>query len=220
MYRMFSLHSGRRLLLPLLAIPLLILPCLFAQETTAGLQGTVKDPSGAGIAKASVEVTQPGADRYQEDGYRRRRSLPVCESAAWHVHAQRHGYRLPRLQASQHRASGRTPPHGGCQYGDRRGGGDCRGIGASRRDRPHPEQGADQHLRHEPDESAHPEPVVPERHSVCSGRAHANRCRVVTRSTAPATPRIPTWWKGRRRRRCSTAIPRPTCPWTSSRKSR
>ncbi len=59
MYRMFSLHSGRRLLLPLLAIPLLILPCLFAQETTAGLQGTVKDPSGAGIAKASVEVMSP-----------------------------------------------------------------------------------------------------------------------------------------------------------------
>ena len=59
MYRMFSLHSGRRLLLPLLAIPLLILPCLFAQETTAGLQGTVKDPSGAAIAKASVEVTSP-----------------------------------------------------------------------------------------------------------------------------------------------------------------
>ncbi len=61
MYRIVSCGTQRawRLLLPLLLISLLALPALFAQETTAGLQGTVKDPSGAGIAKASVEVTSP-----------------------------------------------------------------------------------------------------------------------------------------------------------------
>jgi len=31
----------------------------FAQETTAGLQGTVKDPSGALVANAQVTVTAP-----------------------------------------------------------------------------------------------------------------------------------------------------------------
>jgi len=35
----------------------LVVPAMFAQETTAGIQGTVKDPSGGFIAKASVEVT-------------------------------------------------------------------------------------------------------------------------------------------------------------------
>jgi hypothetical protein len=44
------------------AVPLLalaMLPCASAQETTAGLQGVVKDPSGGAIAKATVEVTSP-----------------------------------------------------------------------------------------------------------------------------------------------------------------
>ena len=81
MYRMFSLQSGRRLLLPLLAIPLLILPCLFAQEITAGLQGTVRDPSGAVITKAAVEVSSPsliGLKRAETDqaGYYRFANLP------------------------------------------------------------------------------------------------------------------------------------------------
>jgi Carboxypeptidase regulatory-like domain/TonB-dependent Receptor Plug Domain/TonB dependent receptor len=53
----------------------------FAQETTAGLQGTVKDPSGASIANANVEVTSPaliGVKRLQTDqgGYYRFANLP------------------------------------------------------------------------------------------------------------------------------------------------
>src|SRR5271166_4340325 len=36
---------------------LLLVVNAFAQETTGGLQGTVKDPSGAVVAHASVEVT-------------------------------------------------------------------------------------------------------------------------------------------------------------------
>ena len=45
----------RWLLLPFLA--LVVLPGALAQETTAGIQGLVKDPSGASVANASVEVT-------------------------------------------------------------------------------------------------------------------------------------------------------------------
>src|SRR5437763_7991202 len=35
-------------------------PSLWAQETTAGIQGVVKDPSGAVIGDATVEVSSPG----------------------------------------------------------------------------------------------------------------------------------------------------------------
>ena len=40
-------------------IALLIVPCALAQETTAGVQGTVKDPSGSVMANATVEVAGP-----------------------------------------------------------------------------------------------------------------------------------------------------------------
>jgi hypothetical protein len=56
---MYRSDITRRLSLQLLTIALAILPNAFAQETTAGIQGTVKDPSGAVIPKASVEVTSP-----------------------------------------------------------------------------------------------------------------------------------------------------------------
>ncbi len=57
MYR-FDSHKWLPLpLLPLLALA--FLPAAYAQETTAGLQGTVKDSSGAVVPKASVEVTSP-----------------------------------------------------------------------------------------------------------------------------------------------------------------
>jgi hypothetical protein len=53
----------------------------FAQETTAGLQGTVKDSSGAVLAKASVEVTSAalqGIKKVETDsaGYYRFANLP------------------------------------------------------------------------------------------------------------------------------------------------
>jgi outer membrane receptor protein involved in Fe transport len=54
---MNSFHRGKWLLLPVALIALLIVPCAFAQETTAGLQGTVKDPSGSVMANASVEIS-------------------------------------------------------------------------------------------------------------------------------------------------------------------
>jgi outer membrane receptor protein involved in Fe transport len=56
---MYHRFMGKRLLLPLLLIVLVILPCALAQETTAGLQGTVKDSSGAVVPAATVEVSGP-----------------------------------------------------------------------------------------------------------------------------------------------------------------
>ncbi len=49
---------------------LLLLPMSFAQETTAGIQGMVKDPSGAVVGNATVEVTSPaliGSKKVQTD---------------------------------------------------------------------------------------------------------------------------------------------------------
>ena len=38
-------------------VAMLLVATAFAQETTGGLQGTIKDSSGAVLAKATVEVT-------------------------------------------------------------------------------------------------------------------------------------------------------------------
>ena len=48
---------GVRCCVPLLLIAFLLLPFAFAQETTAGFQGTVKDATGGGIPNAVLEVT-------------------------------------------------------------------------------------------------------------------------------------------------------------------
>lgn len=68
-------------LLPIALIVLLAVTCALAQETTAGVQGTVADPSGALIVKASVEVTSPaliGSKKLLTDqaGYFRFANLP------------------------------------------------------------------------------------------------------------------------------------------------
>jgi carboxypeptidase family protein len=60
---------------------LLLVANMFAQETTGGLQGTVKDPSGAVVAKAKVEVRSPvlGGEKSLEtdsSGYYRFANLP------------------------------------------------------------------------------------------------------------------------------------------------
>ena len=65
-----------------LGIAALLIPwCVVAQETTAGLVGTVKDSSGGAIAKATVEVTSPaliGVKKVDTDsvGYFRFTNLP------------------------------------------------------------------------------------------------------------------------------------------------
>ncbi len=58
-------------LLPLVLVALMALPLAFSQETTAGLQGTVRDSSGAVVANASVEISGPaliGTKKVQTDG--------------------------------------------------------------------------------------------------------------------------------------------------------
>src|SRR5258708_3366036 len=62
-------------------IAFLLLPAAFGQETTAGVQGVVKDPTGAVIPKASVEVSSPaliGVKKLESDasGYYRFVNLP------------------------------------------------------------------------------------------------------------------------------------------------
>lgn len=51
-------NKGYTLVLVLLAVTLMV-AASFAQETTAGIQGTVKDPQGAMVSNATVEVTSP-----------------------------------------------------------------------------------------------------------------------------------------------------------------
>jgi len=55
--------------------------CAWAQETTGGLQGTVKDPTGAVMSNADVELTGSslvGSKKLQTDssGYYRFANLP------------------------------------------------------------------------------------------------------------------------------------------------
>src|SRR5580704_12008385 len=68
-------------LLAVLIVILVSTCCAFAQETTAGLQGTVKDSSGAVLVKASVEVAGSsliGIKKAETDqvGYYRFANLP------------------------------------------------------------------------------------------------------------------------------------------------
>ena len=74
-------NQGKWILIPLVLIALLVSPCVFAQETSAGIQGTVKDPTGGLVVKAKVEVASPaliGTKRAETDqgGYYRFANLP------------------------------------------------------------------------------------------------------------------------------------------------
>ena len=53
------ISKGGRIVLLCTLIALLAAPYALAQETTAGLQGSVKDPSGAVVAGAAVELSSP-----------------------------------------------------------------------------------------------------------------------------------------------------------------
>ena len=74
----------KRFLGAMLLSALTCVPGCFAQETTAGLQGTVKDPSGASVSNATVEVSSPaliGTKKAQSDdaGKYRFSALPPGE---------------------------------------------------------------------------------------------------------------------------------------------
>ena len=76
-----KVFTGKGPMVALVVVTLLLmLPYAFAQETTAAVQGTVKDPSGAVISQAKVEVTGalPGSKTAETDsaGYYRIVNLP------------------------------------------------------------------------------------------------------------------------------------------------
>jgi hypothetical protein len=107
---MYRPHTGKRLLLPVVLIAFLILPCAFAQETTAGLQGSVKDPSGAVVANATVEVSSPaliGSRKVQTDaaGNYRISALAPGEYTLTVTATGFHTYRQPGIDLS----AGRLP---------------------------------------------------------------------------------------------------------------
>jgi hypothetical protein len=74
--------SSRRLVLTavvsLLLSSLVLVANVLAQETTGGLQGTVKDATGAVVSSAHVEVTGTSLDGFG-------RLLPFCKPAARHL---------------------------------------------------------------------------------------------------------------------------------------
>jgi len=81
MIRVLSRHTGKWPCFVAVLSALLLASGARAQETTAGLQGNVKDASGGAIAKANVEVTSPaliGIKKAQTDvaGYYRFANLP------------------------------------------------------------------------------------------------------------------------------------------------
>ena len=77
-------------LLVLFALALCV-PVAMAQETTAGIQGIVKDPTGAVVSNAAVEVSGPaliGTKKATTDssGFYRFTNLPAGTSYTSHHH--------------------------------------------------------------------------------------------------------------------------------------
>src|SRR5262245_5613713 len=63
--------STQRAVSTLLLFALVAISCASAQETTAGLQGTVRDSSGAVVINATIEVSSPAllsSRKTQTDG--------------------------------------------------------------------------------------------------------------------------------------------------------
>lgn len=81
MYIRFGCWSILLSVLLVCALSFMIQPAAFAQETTAGVQGYVKDPTGAVVARASVELSGPallGVTKMETDssGFYRFSSVP------------------------------------------------------------------------------------------------------------------------------------------------
>src|SRR5690242_9325404 len=67
---MIRKYTAKWLLLTLALIATAIAPIAMAQETTAGIQGVVRDASGGTVAGATVEVSSPallGSRKVQTD---------------------------------------------------------------------------------------------------------------------------------------------------------
>ncbi len=80
MSKILQMNRGAGVLL-VCALAWTMMPAAFAQETTAGIQGTVRDTQGAVVPGAAVEVTSPalvGSQKVMTDsaGYYHLRALP------------------------------------------------------------------------------------------------------------------------------------------------
>ena len=118
-------YKGKFLLLPVVFVALMVSPSVFAQETTAGLQGVVRDPSGASVANATVELTGSsliGSKKVQTDdlGTYRFAALP---SGSYALTVTVPGFRTYK-QVGIDLVVGRLP-NCRCEAGSGRGGGDC-----------------------------------------------------------------------------------------------
>ncbi len=96
------------------SLALTVLPTAYSQETTAGVQGYVKDQSGAVIARATVEISSPaliGEKKLQTDqsGYYRFANLPP---GTYTLAVTAPGFRTYKLDNIT-LATGRLPSSGG-----------------------------------------------------------------------------------------------------------
>jgi hypothetical protein len=103
-------YAAKWFLLPLALIALSTAPSAIAQETTAGIQGVVRDPTGGVVAGATVEVSSPaliGTRKVQTDdgGNYRLAALPP---GAYTVTVTAKGFRTSR-QPNLDLAVGRMP---------------------------------------------------------------------------------------------------------------
>ncbi len=98
---LISVLSRSRRLAVFAGLAGLVVTGLFGQETTAGMQGTVKDPSGSVVPKATVEVTSPaliGMKKMETDsgGFFRFSNLPPGD---YNVQVSATGFRTVRREA-------------------------------------------------------------------------------------------------------------------------
>ena len=96
--------------LPLALLSLLLVPAGFAQETTAGIMGVVKDASGSAVPKASLEISSPaliGTRKATTDaeGNYRFNNLP---SGSYGLTATATGFRTAKLSDIE-LSAGRLP---------------------------------------------------------------------------------------------------------------
>jgi outer membrane receptor protein involved in Fe transport len=107
---MFHRRIAKWVLLPIVLVASFVVPVAFAQETTAGIQGVIRDPSGATITGATVEVSGPaliGTRTVQTDdgGNYRITALPPGTYA---ITVTAKGFRVGKISGLE-LATGRLP---------------------------------------------------------------------------------------------------------------
>jgi hypothetical protein len=105
-----TISATRRMGVLLFAFILAACSSVFAQETTAGIQGTIKDPSGSVIANANIEATSPaliGSKKVTSDSQGTYR-LAALPPGTYTLTVSAPGFRTSR-EAKIDLAAGRLP---------------------------------------------------------------------------------------------------------------